>query len=137
MLAGFGAYIAWRQHWLDRNKARNDAFDRRYAIYDSLVRLFRSVGVSAGPSDDDLIKFDADTGPAVFLFEPDITRYLDEVRERLVDACNIADFKRDDTFSSPGEREVLLKRGRDHKEWFRVQVREARHVFAPHMRIKL
>lgn len=136
VLATFGVYIAWRQHRLDKARARSADFDRRYVVYSHLLQLFQRIGVGRGPTDDDLFQFDVATGPAAFFFRARVTGYLKEVRSRLVDACGIADQRRDETLATEDERGAALSRERAHRQWFRDQIREMQHVFAE-MRVDL
>ena len=71
-----GAYIAWRQSAIARNKLKLDLFDRRFKVYDEARALLAMVLTTGRVSEEGLYKFGAGTREARWLFDKSIDDYL-------------------------------------------------------------
>lgn len=96
IIAVVGAYIAWQQWRTNRNKLKLDLFDRRFGVYDATRNLIRDVLTQTHPSDEQLLKFRANTGEASFLLNQTIAKYLtDEMWNKAADLAGLWDEMRD------------------------------------------
>jgi hypothetical protein len=79
VIAASVAYIALRQWLTARDKLRLDLYDRRLLIYREVVEYLSLMMQSHEIKTEDLGKFRAATSEADFLFDPEISKYIDEV----------------------------------------------------------
>jgi hypothetical protein len=73
------ALVAWAQWRVARNKLRLDLFDRRYKVYDA-TRTFLLLAINNAVTDSAYHSFRLATSDADFLFEPEVGKYLEEIR---------------------------------------------------------
>jgi len=78
------AVIAWRQYQNARAKLRLDLFERRFRVYRGLMDLLAAVVQEASVPNDALARFYKETNEKAFLFDSNITTYLDEIRHNVV-----------------------------------------------------
>jgi hypothetical protein len=86
---GVTAYFAWHQKQIAKRqvdisgeKLRHNLYQKRYRIFDAARKLLCEVAVHRSAPDDDLRAFVIGTGDAVFLFNDDLSSYLEEIRDR-------------------------------------------------------
>lgn len=84
LLACFGAYLAYQQFRLGREKFKLDLFEKRFSVF-SGVRLFLSEILRDGDTDlNAIFRYRASIAEASFLFESDVADYLEEIYKRAV-----------------------------------------------------
>lgn len=114
--------IAIQQYIITRRKLRHDLFDRRIAIYDSLMELIRlSIRNDEQLNIDALNKFKADTNQAFFLFDRDVREYLDSVHKKAIELR---------------KRQIKSEDDSDILEWFSMQFDESQEKFAKYLMLK-
>ncbi|SNX59677.1 hypothetical protein SAMN06296273_1115 [Nitrosomonas ureae] len=72
-------YIAYQQWKINRQKLFLDLYDRRLKVYEEVRQILGIVVRDAGASYDDLLKFRKAVSEADFLFEPEISKYIEEI----------------------------------------------------------
>lgn len=82
LLAGFGGYIAYQQFRLGREKFKLDLFDKRFSVFAATRRLLSIILTEANVSLEQLFEYRAAVAEATFLFDSDVTDYLDEVDKK-------------------------------------------------------
>jgi len=75
-------WIAYQQFQTNRAKLRLDLYERRFRVFDGLSEFLASVYRDADVKIEDLRKFAVSTNEAAFLFGPDVSAYLDELRTK-------------------------------------------------------
>jgi hypothetical protein len=83
-VAIIAVYIAFRQHRTNQEKLRLDLYEKRLAVYHALKDLLGAVMRDADLKIEVLRDFALRSGEAVFLFGPDITEYLDQVKKTAI-----------------------------------------------------
>lgn len=81
VLAILGAYIAYRQYTLGREKFKLDLFEKRFAVFAGARKFLTLILRDASVSREHLFDYRASVAEASFLFDEDITEYL-----RLIDS---------------------------------------------------
>jgi len=94
VIALFGIYIAWQQklinRWrfeherrMDEANFKHNVFDRRYDIYEAVVRtlVLTTRGVPLG--NEDWVRFIAAREKSAFIFDKDIADYLRDIDKRI------------------------------------------------------
>jgi len=83
LIAVMGAYIAYQQFKLGRERHKLDLYDRRMAVFDGVNRLVTATMIYENEFPrDELFLFNSAVSQAQFLFGPEIKNWLDEVRQR-------------------------------------------------------
>jgi hypothetical protein len=82
-ISGVGAWLAWQQVQIARVKLQHDLYDRRYRVFDATLKFLVEVtGHGGAVPQEALQSFLRATGEAVFLFDPDLVAYLEDMRHR-------------------------------------------------------
>ncbi len=81
-LGGFGAYIAWRQHYLAKQKLKLDLFDKRFAVVELVSAFNRSVFRDGIADDEAVASMARACSQAKLLFPSDLTDHLELVRKK-------------------------------------------------------
>lgn len=133
-IACFVAYIAWQQHRTARDKLRLDLFDRRYAIYRGLMKLFSQVNAYRTVTDDALSAFWSDTGQKRFLFGKDVRDYMDEVHAKAVDLLQARDLIDPERNVPDAQRNKAIEESGELVIWFHEQMSgKAMAKFEPYL----
>ena len=81
-IAAIGARLAWKQVQIADVKLQHDLYDRRYRVFYAARTLLANIGLKGSASDDDVHAFMRDTSDAVFLFDDELPKYLEEMGKR-------------------------------------------------------
>lgn len=73
------AYIAYRQYKNDNQRLKHDLYEKRYAIFSSVMETIALILRDANVDMNTLITFRKSTIEAYFLLDDDISSYLDEI----------------------------------------------------------
>ena len=82
LLLGFAAYIAYQQFRLGREKFKLDLFEKRFAVFAATRRLLSIILTEANVSTAQIFEYRAAVAEATFLFDSDITDYLEEIDKK-------------------------------------------------------
>ncbi len=130
-------YIAWQQWKGNKFKLVLDRYERRLRVYQNVVALLLLVQRDFKPEIGDLQKFRSDTAEADFLFEPEISAYLDELFERGWKLC-CANKEYRDMFQPipPGyDHEKVVTEMHEQEIWFTDQFAAAKQKFKKYLDI--
>lgn len=75
-------YIAWQQHKTNKKQVKFNLYKRRIIIVNAYDRFILTTALSRAVSLDTLSEFKVSTAEAKFLFDKNITDYLEEVRTK-------------------------------------------------------
>ena len=78
------ASFAWRQWRIAQDKLRLDLFDKRFAVWSSLLALFVEIWRDRALQLASISAYSAGTASAAFLFDSDVQQYLDRVRDQAI-----------------------------------------------------
>ena len=79
-----GAYIAWQQWRTNRNRLKHELFDRRFKVYVTFWGFFVSVLREGAALEEERLKFWVDTKPCYFLFNGEISQFIDEINRNAI-----------------------------------------------------
>ena len=82
VIASIAVYIAWQQWKVNERKLEFDQYERRLRVYQDVVAILTYVIRDFKLEIIDLQKFRFTTAEADFLFEPEISAYIDEIFKR-------------------------------------------------------
>ena len=130
-------YIAWQQWKGNKLKLVLDRYDRRLRVYQEVIAILTLVQQNFKPEISDLQKFRTATAEADFLFEPEISAYLDELFRRglkLQQAHNeYRDFNQE---APPGyDHQKVMTEMHEQEMWFTEQYAAAKQKFAKYLDI--
>jgi hypothetical protein len=135
VIAIFGAYIAWQQFGLSRQKIRLDLYDRRLRVYQAVTNLFAEVAREGDVSRSTLGSYYADVFEARFLFGKDLKDYLTEVRQKASKLGSI-NFRLADSRASQATVSSLAQEKELVLYWFDQQIEDSAARFEPYLSFK-
>jgi hypothetical protein len=80
LVAGFAVYIAYQQYRLQREGFKLDLFEKRFAVFAASRNLLSIVLRDARINSDDLFEYRVAVSEATFLFDEDLSKYLEKNR---------------------------------------------------------
>lgn len=128
-----GVWIAIRQHKIQQYALRRDLMSQRLAVFDAVRGLLEDGLKNRLPPIEAVDQFNKATVSAAFLFRPEVTNYLDELRIKYLEVWNISAQQAEEGFESQLEEAAILARRRELRTWMRTQLLEAKNVFRAHM----
>jgi hypothetical protein len=128
-----GVWIAIRQHKIQQYALRRDLMSQRLAIFDAVRGLLEDGLKNRLPPIEAVDQFNKATVGAVFLFRPEVTNYLDELRIKYLEVWDISAQQVEEGFECQLEEAAILTRRRELRTWMRTQLLEAKNVFRAHM----
>lgn len=79
VIAIVSVYIAYQQWKTNKRKLHLDRYKRRLRVYEEVKKILSMITRDANASMDDLLKFRASVSEADFLFNNEISEYIDEI----------------------------------------------------------
>jgi hypothetical protein len=131
----FAAYLAYHQYRLSRERFKLDLFEKRFKVF-SGARVFLTHIMREGKLKDldPLWEYRAAIGEATFLFDEDITTYLEEIYKRAVD-LHVAGHSME-PLPVGDERTRLATEMSESLQWLSQQLPELTKRFSPYMKFK-
>lgn len=132
LLAGFAAYIAFQQFRLGREKFKLDLFEKRFAVFDA-TRKFLSTILTEGHVDMQIVyEYRAGVAEASFLFDSDITEYLDEIDNKAIDLRALQD--RMKGLADDGKRNEYIDKELAAITWLSDRLVHLKVKFSPYLK---
>jgi len=128
-----GAWLAWQQVQIARVKLQHDLYDRRYRVFDATRRLLANTCATGYASDEAQLAFVLGTGDAAFLFDDDLTRYLEEMRKRAVTLQTISNAL--ETLPVGAQRTRFVNVKSEHEVWFTKLLDSLADNFKPFLKL--
>lgn len=129
------ALVAWSQYRLERNRFRLDLFDKRFAVYASVLAFIKEASDKRAWPDEADCDFRSQIETSRFLFPREVTDYMTTIRKTIIDFAEqseaVADTPHGDT-----DRPRLLKLRRESLRYLREEHTKVAAVFVPHMAIE-
>ena len=121
-------WVGWQHVRTSRQNVRLGLFDKRYRVYDGVMRLLAVIAQRNDVDDDQMREFYIATDQSLFLFERDILDYLEEIRKKARDLQDFEKLRRDPELS-PQERSDRVDKSRSVSDWFKNQLGDAKKKF--------
>ena len=135
VIGSVAVYIAWQQWNTNKQKLILDKLDRRMSVYTGVQNLLLLIRDGGNASTEDFTKLNLSVIEAPFLFKPEISIYIDEVRDRASIFFSLKDVCRDNTQIKPADNdhaEIVAERQKEHA-WLIAQLQEAKEKFRPYL----
>jgi len=139
-LAVIATYIAYQQWRTNRIKVQHDLYDRKYTIYAALSYFLAQTQLDAlNVNYNTIIPFGQKVKESYFLFDEEISNYLEEVLKNGMELCNL-NFKLNDPKLDAGQtsetRPQLASEFGKQLDWFKQQLDSvAREKFKKHLKL--
>jgi uncharacterized protein YktA (UPF0223 family) len=136
VIALVATYIAWQQWETNKQKLNLDRYERRLKVYQEVKQILWRVLSSRYASASELMAFNTAVSEADFLFDSDISNYVNEIYRRGLNLLSWSDQYKD--YSE------VIPEGYDHKkvvtemhkelEWFAAQHQAAKVLFGRYLK---
>ena len=129
------AIIAWQQLKASRNKLTLDLYDRRLKVYVELQKILGQIALHTDASYEDLSKFKWATAESVFLFQPDIASYIENVLSHAFNLRSWNSQYRDLTQSKPEgyDHQKVCDGSATELQWLITQFEPSREIFKKYL----
>ena len=116
VIALLGAYIAWQQWNTNRHRLEHELFDRRFTLYEEVVKLFGNVLRRGSTKGVNILEFIEATKSAKFVFNPEVSKFLDQAILKFSDLETIeAELE---GMAKGEERSALIRKRCEVRDWF-------------------
>ena len=134
VIGGATLYIAWQQWKTNKLKYSLDLYER-LKIYDEVKQILTLTMQSNSPGHDAILNFYRSTSHAIFLFESDITDYIEEIYNHLLKLQEWSDQYRDFNQHIPDDYDgKKISTGiHDESIWLTHQLSESKLKFKKHL----
>lgn len=78
------AWIAYQQYVVNRNRLKLELFEKRFKVYNELMKIFASTLRDRNITNDELYTFALCEKEGAFLYDQNIADYLDEIYKKLI-----------------------------------------------------
>jgi hypothetical protein len=131
LIAGLVAYIALRQWQTNRDTLKERLFEKRMEVFRETQAYLGEILRDAKVSEESIWKFNRTHQNALFLFGPDIQKYLIEIRSRSID-MNSYRRQLEGVIVGP-ERTALVEKEHRELEWLVEHLNVIFERFRPFM----
>ncbi len=132
LIAAIGAFIAYGNYKNAAVKLQLDLFDRRYKVFEAAKKLLATMTRDGDVNITELLEFNFAVAESDFMFGPDVSDYIDELRKK-AGALHVAGKRmRADT---PDARRQGSEEATAIMDWVGTQYIWLRDVFRPYLRL--
>jgi hypothetical protein len=133
LIAIITTYLAIRQYKINRAKTRHELYDKRLAVFKTISSFLFSASCSEHFDFEGYRQFSIAKQESYFLFDKDITDYLDYVLEHVNQAYNL---KLDEQWAGTEDRNTITHKKRDVEQWCGKEANKATLKFMPYLDLK-
>jgi len=133
VIAGFGAWIGWQQMHTASVKLQHDLFDRRWPVLKATTHLLAEAWGKGRVDEATMKSYMLDVAPTRFVFDDEVFRYLQEVRERVLELNAIKD--KLDQLPAGEEKDVWAAKAKEQIAWIATYVNVIENKFDPYLRL--
>jgi len=135
LVALFVAFVGYQQYWINREKFRLDLFEKRFSVFAATRKLLSIVLRETKAEYKDLFEFRASVAEAAFLFDADITNYLDEIDKQFV-RLHVTHERLKGNIGAE-ERNKIMDENDQVLQWLTDQLTELEKRFSPYLKFKV
>ena len=132
-IAILGIYIAIRQWLTNKNKLKLELFDKRYRVFENIMKFIASILSSGRVEEGAAIHFLRDTKVVAFLFDNKIKKLTDEMYTK---ANKLAALTRTEKTITEDKLHENLEEQDKIKQWFQEQLDGIDNVFKKYLKLK-
>jgi len=133
VIAFFGIYIAYQQRSINRNRLKNELFEKRYSNFETIGAFIADILVNGRVEKGADVKFLRDTKASYLLFDKNIKDFVSEIYKKAVDLhCLCQEL---DSVSGE-ERKRNIEKQRVIKDWYKNQLDNLDEKFVEYLRLE-
>lgn len=139
LIAVIATYIAYQQYNISRVQARHELYDRRLAVFRSVLTFLAEILREGYVPPNRCLQFYREASEAMFLFPEDVQSFVDELYKKGIDLAFTRDqLFPDDVNTGPTgpERGDFARTKAELFKWFAKQTEVAKELFGKTMRMK-
>jgi uncharacterized membrane protein len=125
-IAALGSYIAIQQYRTNRMKLKNDLFEKRYAVFETVNSYITEVAKGKSVDINQREEFQSGTKGVEFLFDDKMKAYITEIWKQAED---LQAWEEDEIPSTYSEERAL------HRKWFAKQRTDINVKFKDYMHL--
>ena len=137
MIAVLAVWIAWQQHRTNRDKLRLNLYDKRFDVFRALMELLAFIVREGNITLEKIYEFRANTNESSFLFDKDISEYLETVRQKAVKFYNLEQKLHHSDLPVGEERDKAAKDDSELLRWFFDQFKVSESKFGKYLSFKI
>lgn len=130
----FGAYIAWQQHNVNKNRLRFELFDKRYDLYEKIGSFIANILINGNLEKGAEIEFLRDTKSSYILFDNHIKEFASELYKNAVELHALD--ARLETLRDEDERTLNINRQTNIKNWYQEQLNNMEEKFVEYLKLE-
>jgi len=123
LIAIIAVYIAYQQFIINRNRLRLDLYEKRFRVFNETKKVLHKINQDSKIDLIELRDFKFSTNESKFLFEVDITDYLEEIKKNSIELNHLTDDlnKLNQYPVGSKDREDKVQRYSELTSWFTEQ----------------
>jgi hypothetical protein len=126
-IAVLGFIIAGLQWWTNHSRFKLERFSQRFHIFEATRKFLQNIILKGNLDEQDRITFLGETRGSRFLFDKEISNYLDEIHSKAVE---IETLTSELETPSGDEREQKISQRVNLKKWINAQLKTLEDKFA-------
>jgi hypothetical protein len=131
IVAASVALIGFQQYRLASAQFKLELFDRRYAIYKATQKYLSIILREAHVDYSDSVQFLSETQDALFLFGPDVAKYLESIYKQGIELCSTA--HQFEPLPVGTERSRIVEKNADLLSKLTSELTRLKKVFEPYL----
>jgi hypothetical protein len=140
-IAIVGLYVAYKQHQINQQRLKHELYDRRVILYKEMKIYFAEITArGTSISYDRIMKMNYDIGEAIFLFDNNINKWVEEIYSKSMDICllekQIYNENGIGTLSPRDDRKRIVDKQNKLLKWIRSQEKELEPLFRKYLALK-
>jgi hypothetical protein len=128
------AYVAYHIYTTTRAEKDADLYERRMNVYREIVRFLSVISRDGDISRHDLLEYRSKTQESAFLFEKDITDYIEKIHSQAVKLRSTNDLLKSADLPIGEERDSITVENSKQLIWLADQLPLLKKKFEPYLR---
>lgn len=132
LIAAGTAYVAYHIYTTNKAQIDTDLYDRRLNVYREIVRFLSMISRDGDISRHDLLEYRSKTQESAFLFDKDITDYIEKVYSQASKLRSTTDLLKSTDLPIGDERDKVTVENAKQLIWLADQLPSLKKKFAPY-----
>jgi len=128
------AYVAYQMYATNRSRRDADLYEKRLNVYREIVRLLSAISRDGDISRHDLVDFRSKTQESAFLFDTDVSDFIEKVYSQASQLRSTNDLLRSAKLPIGDERDEITVENSKQLIWLADQLPSLNKRFAPYLR---
>lgn len=134
LIAASTAYVAYHYYTANKTQAGADLYEKRLGVYREIVRFLSMITRDGDISRHDLLEYRTKTQESVFLFDKDITDYIEKIFSQASKLRSTNDLMKSADLPIGDERDKITVENSKQLIWLADQLPLLKRKFEPYLR---